>query len=72
MKLFPIDIAAKMNRFTAKLAIAAWNALDYLDDRAKSVSDQLRAISPRPNNPPNRAGDYSIPLKNKTMADLRR
>ncbi len=54
------------------LAIAAWNALDYLDDRAKSVSDQLRAISPKPNNPPNRAGDYSTALKNKTMADLRR
>jgi hypothetical protein len=54
------------------LAIAAWNALDYLDDRAKSVSDQLRAISPKQNSPPKNAGGYSITLKNKIMADLRR
>ncbi len=52
------------------LAIAAWNAIDYLDERARPAVDQLLATSPKPDNPPNRADKYSVALKSKTLADL--
>jgi len=53
------------------LGIAAWNALDKLDERARPAADRLAATSPRPENPPNgRVSKYSTNLKKKTLSDL--
>lgn len=54
----------------AYLGIAAWNAIDYLDDRAKPAADRLVATSDSPANPPDRVGGYSKSLKAKILDDL--
>ncbi len=54
----------------AYLAIAAWNAIDYLDGRAKPALEKLQATSPQPRNPPQRASKYSGSLKKKVLSDL--
>ena len=54
------------------LGIAAWNALDYLDERARPVADAIAALSARPKSVPPRTGDYAEWLKQKVMADLDR
>ena len=54
------------------LGIAAWNALDYLDDRARPVADVIAALSTKPKSAPPRTGDYAEWLKQKVMADLDR
>tara|TARA_R110002096_G_scaffold147671_22_gene307830 strand:- start:31763 stop:33646 length:1884 start_codon:yes stop_codon:yes gene_type:complete len=66
----PILVKHAQPEADAYLAIAAWNAIDYLDDRASSVVDQLAATSPKPVKVPNRAGNYSTALKTKALADL--
>jgi uncharacterized sulfatase len=52
------------------IRIAAWNAIDYLDKRARSVLPALKAIDAQHANAPARIGDYTIRLKNKTLQDL--
>lgn len=54
----------------AYVAVAAWNALDELDDRAATIEPQLKALSPDPVNPPPRYGEYGHRLKAQTLADL--
>ncbi|MEM1295533.1 MAG: sulfatase-like hydrolase/transferase [Verrucomicrobiota bacterium] len=66
----PVLVKHAQPESDAYLAIAAWNAIDYLDDRATSVAEELAATSPSPVNPPNRANKYSVALKTKIMADL--
>jgi uncharacterized sulfatase len=55
----------------AFLSMAAWNALDYMDDRARPAEKAIRKLSPDPLNPPQRYGDYGRRLKQKTLADLK-
>jgi arylsulfatase A-like enzyme len=54
----------------AFLSTAAWNALDYLDERAQPAEAALRALSPDPISPPPRYGGYGKRLKEETMAGL--
>jgi hypothetical protein len=54
----------------AYLSTAAWNALDYLDDRARPATETLRKISPEPINPPRRYGGYLQQLKRATLDGL--
>lgn len=52
-------------------ALAAWNALDELDDRVRPVLDRVRATSAEPLNPPNeRVAKYARSVKTKLLADL--
>jgi arylsulfatase A-like enzyme len=55
----------------AYLTTAAWNALDYLDERAEPAKEAIRAISPDPESPPQRYGGYGRTLKNQTLRDLK-
>ena len=52
------------------LAIAAWNALDYLDDRAASRLEAMKALSTERKKGSQRMGNYPALLKRKTLADL--
>jgi uncharacterized sulfatase len=52
------------------LAIAAWNALDYLDERARPALESIKAVPTDWNNVPARMGDYAARLKEKTLANL--
>ncbi|MEM7012871.1 MAG: sulfatase, partial [Verrucomicrobiota bacterium] len=52
------------------LGIAAWNAIDYLDDRAGSAADVIATTSSNPVDPPERVGKYSVSLKTKIVSDL--
>jgi uncharacterized sulfatase len=54
----------------AFLGIAAWNAIDYLDGRARPALDAIRALSPEPINTSARVRGYAARLKQKTLADL--
>jgi arylsulfatase A-like enzyme len=54
----------------AFLSIAAWNALDYLDDRAKPAAREIRALSPDPIDEPPRYGGYGKRLKEETLRGL--
>ena len=52
------------------LSVAAWNALDYLDERARPALDALRRLPvERPGVSP-RMSSYAMRLKQKTLADL--
>jgi len=54
------------------VAIAAWNSLDYMDERAAPALDIIEATSDTPSDPPNsRVRNYSKALKAKTLADLK-
>ncbi len=55
---------------SAYLGIAAWNALDYIDEHARSKYDQIVAISDQPINPPARYSGYAKRLKKKVLKDL--
>jgi uncharacterized sulfatase len=55
----------------AFLSMAAWNALDYLDQGAKPIEKEIRAISPDPINPPPRYGGYGRRLKEETLKGIR-
>lgn len=52
-------------------SLAAWNALDYLDERVRPIVKRLRQLSPDPISPPQRYGGYGKRLKQKTLADLK-
>ena len=54
----------------AYLTTAAWNSLDYLDERAQPAKAAIRAISPDPTSPPPRYGGYGKSLKNQTLVGL--
>jgi uncharacterized sulfatase len=54
----------------ALVNLAAWNSIDYLDERAEPVRDGLKSIAPSPDNPPPRWGDYVNLVKRQTLADL--
>jgi uncharacterized sulfatase len=53
------------------LAVAAWNALDYLDDRAQSTVPTLESLSTQHENISQRIGEYPTRLKTKVLEDLR-
>ena len=55
----------------AFLSIAAWNSLDYLDERALPAVKEITALSPDPKLPPPRYGGYGRRLKEETLASLR-
>ncbi len=50
--------------------VAAWNALDYLDERALPQLNTIKALSTEPKEVPQRMGNYADLLKRKTLADL--
>ena len=54
----------------AFLSLAAWNALDYLDERAAPAEQALLDLSPDPSDLPQRYGGYGLRLKQKTLLDL--
>jgi arylsulfatase A-like enzyme len=54
----------------AFLAVAAWNSLDYLDDRAKTAKKAIQSLSPDPLEPPPRYGGYGRRLKEQTLVGL--
>jgi uncharacterized sulfatase len=54
----------------AFLSMAAWNGLDYLDERAKPAQAAIRALLPDPVSPPPRDGGYGKRLKDQTLAGL--
>jgi hypothetical protein len=54
----------------AYLTTAAWNSLDYLNERAKPAKAAIRAISPDPISPPPRYGGYGRRLKEETLSGL--
>ncbi len=51
-------------------AIAAWNALDVLNDKAASVRDQLAELPEKSSKPAPRMETYVPRLKEKVLADL--
>jgi uncharacterized sulfatase len=53
------------------LRIAAWNSIDYLDERARPAVEQIRKLPTEPFDRGSRLGDYLTDLKRKTLADLR-
>jgi uncharacterized sulfatase len=54
----------------AYLTTAAWNALNYLGERATPAEAAIRALSPDPISPPPRYGGYGKRLKEQTLAGL--
>lgn len=54
----------------AFLSMAAWNALDYLDERARPALREIKSLSPDPNSSPPRYGGYGRRLKEQTLAGL--
>lgn len=55
----------------AFVSLAAWNAFDALDERARPVAAKLAAIDPRPLNPPDkRVAGYAARAKEKVLVDL--
>ena len=57
-------------RQNAFLSMAAWNSLDYLDERAKPERDLILSLSTDPKVPPPRYGDYAKRLKEETLEGL--
>ena len=53
------------------LTVAAWNALDSLDDRARPVLRELQDISTAGMNVPQRMDQYSTRLKNHTLSEIK-
>jgi uncharacterized sulfatase len=54
----------------AYLTTAAWNSLDYLDERATPAEAAIRALSPDPISSPPRYGGYGRRLKEQTLVGL--
>lgn len=55
----------------AFVAAEAWNALDYLDERARPALSAIRALEAQPIAVPQRYGGYGQRLKEKTLKDLK-
>jgi hypothetical protein len=54
----------------AFLNLAAWNAIDSLDERGKSALASIKEIPTRREENPPRWGNYTELVKQKTLADL--
>jgi HEAT repeat protein len=54
------------------LAVAAWNALDYLDERVLPALDKIKSLPTNWNRVPPRMGEYPTRLKQKMLADLQK
>jgi arylsulfatase A-like enzyme len=52
------------------LSVAAWNALDFLDARARPALPAIKAMSLERENVPPRMGEYTTRLKQKTLKDF--
>jgi arylsulfatase A-like enzyme len=52
------------------LCVAAWNALDFLDERARPALPAIQAMQVERENVPKRLGEYAKRLKQKTLKDL--
>jgi uncharacterized sulfatase len=52
------------------LSVAAWNSLDFLDDRSAPALPLLKSVVAERNNVPPRMGEYVGRLKFKTLRDL--
>jgi len=67
-----LDVLLEKARFDGDyfLAVAAWNALDYLDERAAPALAAIKAITTDAPNVSPRLGNYPLRLKQKTLADL--
>lgn len=53
------------------LSLAAWSALDALDERARPVAEKLAAINPQPLHPPDkRVAGYAARAQEKVLEDL--
>jgi uncharacterized sulfatase len=55
----------------AFVAVEAWNALDYLDERARPALSEIRALGPQPIAEPQRYGGYGQRLKEQALKDLK-
>lgn len=53
------------------LSVAAWNSLDFLDERARPALDAIKSLSPKHANMPARLGEYPRRLKAATLKDLK-
>jgi uncharacterized sulfatase len=53
------------------LSVAAWNALDFLDEKARPALETMRTIPGEREKVPRRIGEYTIRLKAQTLSDLR-
>ena len=63
---------ADVTKSSAYLALAALNAIDYIDDRAKSAEAAIEALPVQAKNMPPRVGSgYLKNLKNKILSDLK-
>ena len=58
----------KANAF---LSLAAWNSLDYLDERAAPARRAIRTLSPDPEKPPQRYSEYGRRVKKETLEGLK-
>jgi len=63
-----VDLA-DLDKYGLYVALAAMNALDYLDDKAAAAADQIEKL---PGKAGGRAGYGLEPAKEKTLADLKR
>ena len=54
------------------LGIASWNAIDHMDQRARSIREQLQALGDKPLSSASRTSGYAARLKKKTLEDLTR
>ena len=62
---------ADVTKSSAYLALAALNAIDYMDDRAKSAQAAIEALPVQAKNMPPRVGSgYLKNLKDKILSDL--
>jgi uncharacterized sulfatase len=52
------------------LSVSAWNALDFLDERARPSLPAIRVLSTERSDIPARIGEYPMRLKQKTLADF--
>ncbi|MBB01977.1 MAG: sulfatase [Planctomyces sp.] len=62
--------AADLRQSDVYTAIAAWNSLDELGDKAASVRDRLAELPEQAKGTPGRMSSYIPRLKQKTLADL--
>jgi uncharacterized sulfatase len=62
-------IAEAQPRANPYVRMAAWNAIDYLDDRARPALETIRQL-PAEKFSSERLGNYLPDLKRKTLADL--
>jgi hypothetical protein len=54
----------------AYVSLAAWNAIDSLDERARPIAKRAAKLRPSPSRKPQRYGDYAERVKRKTLADV--